>query len=72
MPVPTATTPQDLAVLPDLSKDQIDAARTSRWYETFEDFTIPSTIINLSALGEQDAFMEVSVVVYFHLGATSA
>jgi hypothetical protein len=58
MPIPIPTYPEP-QLFPALSRDQIDSARLSTWYETFEDLTIPSTIIDLDELGERDLFMQV-------------
>lgn len=64
MPIPIPnqadTTPP---VFPSLTREQIDAARTPSWYDTFEDITIPSTIIDLDELGEKEAFLDVSAVL---------
>nr|XP_018261999.1 cytoplasmic protein [Kwoniella dejecticola CBS 10117]OBR84157.1 cytoplasmic protein [Kwoniella dejecticola CBS 10117] len=56
MPIPI---PQqmDLELFPTLTKSQIDAARTSAWYDTFEDITFPSTVIDLAELGEESNFL---------------
>jgi hypothetical protein len=58
MPVPTSTTPP--VVFPTLTRAEVDAARTSAWYDTFEDLTTPATIISVDELGERAAFLEVS------------
>ena len=58
MPIPTPDQPEP-SLFPTLTVQQIDAARFSSWYETFEDLTIPSTIIDLDQLGEKEAFMRV-------------
>jgi hypothetical protein len=60
MPIPTPMRPADSPpVFPHLTHEQIDAARVSSWYHTFEDITIPSTIIDLDEIGEKEAFLEV-------------
>jgi hypothetical protein len=59
MPVPLPA-PSSPPLFPSLSEHQVDAARTSSWYHTFENFTVPSTIIDLQELGEEEAFIEVS------------
>ncbi|WVR06640.1 hypothetical protein IAU60_003672 [Kwoniella sp. DSM 27419] len=56
MPIP-APPAMSFDMFPTLTKSQIDAARTSAWIETFEDISFPSTVIDLAALGEQDAFI---------------
>lgn len=56
MPVPTSTSSPPL--LPPLTRADIDAARTSAWYDTFEDLTTPATVISIDALGERPAFLE--------------
>ncbi|KLT43776.1 D123-domain-containing protein [Cutaneotrichosporon oleaginosum] len=56
MPVPTSTTPPPL--FPPLTRAEVDAARTSAWYDVFEDLTTPATIISVDALGERAAFLE--------------
>jgi len=58
MPIPIPTNPEP-PLFPSLSVDHIDAARLSAWYETFQDLTIPSTIIDLEELGEKEAFIQV-------------
>jgi len=58
MPIPIPDQPEP-SLFPILTVQQIDAARLSSWYETFEDLTIPSTIIDLDQLGEKEAFMRV-------------
>ena len=60
MPVPMAVDGSTPESLPKLSKAQIDATRTSSWYETFEDLTIPTKIVDVAELGEDKAFLEVS------------
>lgn len=57
MPVPVNTA--DPPLFPTLTRPEVDAARTSAWYETFEDLTIPSTVVSVDALGERKAFLEV-------------
>ncbi|WVQ84406.1 hypothetical protein IAT38_006558 [Cryptococcus sp. DSM 104549] len=57
MPIPTPP-PTDFPLFPTLTRAQIDAARTSAWYETFEDITAPATVIDLRELGEEEAFLE--------------
>lgn len=47
------------SLLPPLTREQVDAARTSAWHERFEDITAPAVIINLDELGERDAFLKV-------------
>jgi hypothetical protein len=60
MPIPTPTQPADSPpVFPQLTREQIDASRVSSWYDTFEDITIPSTVIDLDEIGEKEAFLEV-------------
>ena len=59
MPIPIPTNPEP-PLFPSLTMDQIDAARLSAWYDTFQDLTIPSTIIDLEELGEKEAFIQVS------------
>jgi len=59
MPIPIPTNPTP-SIFPALTVDQIDAARLSAWYDTFQDLTIPSTIIDLEELGEKEAFIQVS------------
>ena len=59
MPIPIPEQPEP-PLFPTLTVQQIDAARLSSWYETFEDLTIPSTIIDLDQLGEKEAFMRVN------------
>ncbi|WWC71089.1 uncharacterized protein I206_105042 [Kwoniella pini CBS 10737] len=54
IPMPRQTT---FELFPTLTKDQIDAARTSAWYDTFEDITFPSTVIDLAELGEDEDFL---------------
>jgi len=58
MPVPT---PQaiDYPMFPLLSREQIDATRTSSWYETFVEITPKATFIDLDQLGEKTAFLDV-------------
>ncbi|BEI85623.1 hypothetical protein CcaverHIS002_0510240 [Cutaneotrichosporon cavernicola] len=56
MPVPTSTAPPPL--FPTLTRSEVDAARTSAWYDTFEDLTTPATVINIDALDERAAFLE--------------
>jgi hypothetical protein len=58
MPIPIPTNPEP-PLFPNLTVDRIDAARLSAWYETFQDLTIPSTIIDLEELGEKEAFIQV-------------
>lgn len=59
MPIPVHTRP-DPPLFPTLSVQQIDAARLSSWYHTFEDLTIPSTVIDLEEIGEKETFIKVS------------
>jgi len=68
MPIPIPTSPEP-PLFPSLTVDQIDAARLSSWYETFQDLTIPSTIIDLEELGEKDAFIQVRVPTSLHIRA---
>lgn len=56
MPVPTSTAEPPL--FPLLTVAEVDAARTSSWYETFEDLTTPATVISIDELGERAAFLE--------------
>ncbi|GMK59696.1 hypothetical protein CspeluHIS016_0803020 [Cutaneotrichosporon spelunceum] len=56
MPVPTSTTTPPL--FPILTRSEVDSARTSAWYEIFEDLTTPATVISIDALGERAAFLE--------------
>ena len=58
MPVPTPTD-VDLPMFPTLSRAQIDATRTSSWYETFIEITPKATFIDLDQIGEKSAFLEV-------------
>jgi hypothetical protein len=60
MPVPVPIQ-ADPPLFPSLTVQQIDAARLSSWYETFQDLTIPSTIIDLDVIGEKEAFIQVSL-----------
>jgi hypothetical protein len=59
MPIPTPIQ-ADPPLFSSLTVQQIDAARLSSWYETFQDLTIPSTIIDLDVIGEKEAFIQVS------------
>jgi len=59
MPIPIHTRP-DPPLFPTLSVQQIDAARLSSWYHTFEDLTIPSTVIDLGEIGEKETFIKVN------------
>ncbi|WRT66717.1 uncharacterized protein IL334_003680 [Kwoniella shivajii] len=54
IPIPTRTT---FDLFPTLYREQIDAARTSSWYDTFEDLTFQSTIVDLAELGEEEDFL---------------
>ncbi|WVO18590.1 hypothetical protein L204_106309 [Cryptococcus depauperatus] len=56
MPVPSPPS-QEFELFPALTRSQIDASRTSAWYETFADITTPATIIDLESLGEEEEFM---------------
>jgi hypothetical protein len=66
MPIPIPTNPEP-PLFPSLKVDQIDAARLSAWYETFQDLTIPSTIIDLEEIGEKDAFIQVRLTFSSHM-----
>ncbi|WVF68711.1 hypothetical protein IAT40_003483 [Kwoniella sp. CBS 6097] len=57
MPIPPPVQ-QTFDLFPTLTREQIDAARTSSWIETFEDISFESTIIDLSSLGEEEAFLQ--------------
>ncbi|WVQ65438.1 uncharacterized protein L199_003614 [Kwoniella botswanensis] len=57
MPIPIPTSDEEYDLFPILSRQQIDAARTSSWYDTFEDITFDSTVIDLSDLGEEEEFL---------------
>lgn len=58
MPVPVP--PAGPAVtFPTLTRENIDAARTSQWLDKFEDITANATVIDIDALGERDAFLKV-------------
>lgn len=57
MPAPIT---ESLEIYPPLKKDDVDACRLSKWYETYEDLTIPSSVIDIRKLGEGEAFMNVS------------
>lgn len=60
MPIPISPFPvAEPLLFPPPKQSDIDAARTSRWYETFEDLTVPTTIIDLGELGERELFLEV-------------
>lgn len=62
MPVPTPSSSRfypEPPLFPPLTVGQIEAARLSAWYDTFEDLTIPSTVIDLESIGEKDLFLEV-------------
>jgi hypothetical protein len=39
--------------------DQIDAMRTSSWYQTFIEITPKASFINMDSIGEKAAFLEV-------------
>ncbi|WWC88313.1 uncharacterized protein L201_003221 [Kwoniella dendrophila CBS 6074] len=54
VPIPQMAT---LELFPQLTRGQIEAARTSSWLDTFEDITFPSTIIDLEELGEAEEFL---------------
>ncbi|ORX37070.1 D123-domain-containing protein [Kockovaella imperatae] len=58
MPVPIRQVEHEPEVFPLLTRSEVDATRTSAWYETFEDLTIPSRIIDLETLGEEEAFRD--------------
>jgi hypothetical protein len=60
MPIPIPSGP-DPEIFPLLSQAQIDAARLSAWYPTFEDLTIESIVIDLEQVGEKDQFISVSL-----------
>ncbi|OCF37012.1 cytoplasmic protein [Kwoniella heveanensis BCC8398] len=57
MPIPPPAQ-QNFNIFPILTREQIDAARTSEWIDTFEDISFESTIIDLAALGEEEAFLQ--------------
>lgn len=59
MPVPTPLN-QVYALFPTVTREQIDAARTSAWYDTFADITFPAKFIDLKELGEEEEFLRVS------------
>lgn len=59
MPVPTLLN-QVYTLFPTLTREQIDAARTSAWYDTFADITFPAKFIDLKELGEEEEFLRVS------------
>lgn len=59
MPVPTQLN-QVYTLFPTLTREQIDAARTSAWYDTFADITFPAKFIDLRELGEEEEFLRVS------------
>ncbi|OXG26247.1 cytoplasmic protein [Cryptococcus neoformans Bt120] len=56
MPVPTQLN-QVYTLFPTLTREQIDAARTSAWYDTFADITFPAKFIDLKELGEEEEFL---------------
>ncbi|KAL0240680.1 hypothetical protein I308_106479 [Cryptococcus tetragattii IND107] len=56
MPVP-ALLSQVYTLFPTLTREQIDAARTSAWYDTFADITFPAKFIDLKELGEEEEFL---------------
>ncbi|TXT08823.1 hypothetical protein VHUM_02951 [Vanrija humicola] len=58
MPVPVRTPSPAPLLFPPLTVGEVDAARTSAWYDTFEDITFTSTIVDIDALGEREAFLE--------------
>ena len=60
MPVPTAVNASPPDPLPTLSRAQIEATRTSAWYDKFEDLTIPTRVIDIGELDEDQALLEVS------------
>ena len=51
--------PTSHPVFPSLTCADVDLARTSAWYPTFQHLTISSTIIDIDLLGEREAFFEV-------------
>ncbi|OCF75495.1 cytoplasmic protein [Kwoniella mangroviensis CBS 8886] len=57
MPIPIPSSDEEYDLLPTLTRRQIDAARTSSWYDTFQDITFDSTVIDLSELGEEEEFL---------------
>ncbi|KIR32126.1 cytoplasmic protein [Cryptococcus deuterogattii MMRL2647] len=59
MPVPTLLNQVD-TLFPTLTREQIDAARTSAWYDTFADITFPAKFIDIKELGEEEEFLRVS------------
>lgn len=58
MPVPVRT-PSPAPLFPPLTVGEVDAARTSAWYDTFEDITFAASIVDIDGLGEREAFLEV-------------
>ena len=62
MPVPTPPSVNH-ALFPTLKADQIDAMRTSSWYDTFIEITPKSSFIDLDTIGEKAAFLEVCSVM---------
>ncbi|KAK8858893.1 hypothetical protein IAR55_003124 [Kwoniella newhampshirensis] len=56
MPIPTPPA-ISFDLFPTLTRAQIDAARTSAWYDTFEDLTFPAIVIDVASLGEDEAFI---------------
>lgn len=61
MPAPVS---DSLPVFPTLSKADVDACRLSHWYDTFEDLTVPSSVVDIRKLGEGDAFLHVSFFIW--------
>ncbi|WVW85072.1 hypothetical protein I302_107108 [Kwoniella bestiolae CBS 10118] len=57
MPIPIPTSSEEAELFPTLTRAQIDSARTSAWYDTFEDITFDSTVIDLAGLGEEEEFL---------------
>lgn len=65
MPVPTQSN-HVYTLFPTLTREQIDAARTSAWYDTFADLTFPAQFIDLKELGEEEEFLRVSTDARIH------
>lgn len=61
MPVPLPP-PTSLDVFPELSKQEIDAARTSSWRKirSLKRASAPTVVLDLEELGEKEEFLEVS------------
>lgn len=69
MPAPVSDSLPDF---PPLKKADVDACRLSHWYDTFEDLTVPSAVIDIRKLGEGAAFLHVSFAYDFKLTGTVA